>query len=59
MSGPVWRRGTQGPYTCDECLRETPKAMLQGEVRESRFIPHRTLCDDCYAKLAGLIAKAS
>jgi hypothetical protein len=33
--------------------------MLQGEVKEGRFIPRRTLCDDCYSKLVNLIARAS
>ncbi len=59
MSGPVWRHETQGPYTCDRCLRETPEAMIQGEVREGRFIPHRILCHSCYATLVGSLARAS
>ena len=59
MSGPVWRRMSDGPYTCDGCLCETPEAMLEGEIEDGEFTPSRTLCDDCYRHNGRLIAKAS
>ncbi len=59
MSGPVWKRGTEGPYTCDECLAEVPEAMLQGEVVDGRFIVRRVLCDRCYEARTRLLGKAS
>ena len=48
MSGPVWKRGTEGPYICDECLARVETAMLEGEVVEGRFIVRRVLCERCY-----------
>jgi hypothetical protein len=59
MSGPVWERGKDGPYTCDECLAEVPEAMLEGEVRDGEFIVRRVLCDRCYSQHIGSRPKAS
>ncbi len=59
MSGPVWKRGTDGPYVCDECLAEVPEAMLEGEVRDGRFTVRRVLCDRCYAERMRTLARAS
>jgi len=59
MSGPVWRRGEEGPYRCDECLAEVERAMIEGRVVDGRFVTERVLCDRCYEVVARRTARAS
>jgi hypothetical protein len=48
MSGPVWRVYEGEEMTCSECLRESARALVEGEIHEGEHQPKRYLCEDCY-----------
>ncbi len=59
MSGPVWRVHDGERVACTECLRETSRAYVEGEIVDGEYHKHRFLCEGCYPEHIKVISKTS
>jgi len=58
MSGPVWRVYEGDKVVCNECLRESTRAFVEGEVADGEFRSGRYLCEECYPEQVRLITRS-
>jgi hypothetical protein len=58
MSGPVWRVYEDDKMICNECLQETTRTLVEGEIQDGEHQPRRYLCEDCYPKQVSVMIGA-